>query len=414
MSPVFSLSVFVLSLLVSTLLLAGCSHTETHGAEMPRAMPAQISQVVSSSVAEASTYVGLLKSRKSVSIRPRVEGHVTKIYVRSGDTVKAGDKLLEIDPSKERQAVNTQLASYESNRDEKVNTEEKLRSLKADRMAKVANLEYAKRQYERYYGLRKDGVVTEESVEQYLMAYKGAQSELVSIDAQIRGQESVIHKAAEVLNQSAAQTKLETVELGFHTVVAPFSGIVGDVPVRLGQYVTATTELTTIDQSRPLEIYVYVPAEQASKLRKGLAVTMVDSEGQEIGTCPISFISPQVSDQNQSVLVKAIYPNDGDKLRSNQQVTTKIVWDNKQHLLVPTVSVVHISGQDFVFAAEESAAGQCVARQKPVSLGDIVDNSYLVKSGLKGSDKIVVSDVQNLYDGAIISPKGAPKTVSKN
>ena len=126
-------------------------------------------------------------------------------------------------------------------------------------------------------------------------------------------------------------------------------------------------------------------------------------------------VSPQVSDENQSVLVKAIYPNNGDKLRSNQQVTTKIVWDRKQHLLVPTMSVMHISGQDFVFAAEEAASGQCVARQKPVTLGDIVDNSYLVKSGLKGSDKIVVSDVQNLYDGAIIAPKSiAEKNSAKN
>jgi multidrug efflux pump subunit AcrA (membrane-fusion protein) len=158
-----------------------------------------------------------------------------------------------------------------------------------------------------------------------------------------------------------------------------------------------------------------VPAEQASKLRKGLDVTMIDSQGQVIGSCPITFVSPQVADESQSVLVKATYPNVGDKLRANQQVTTKIIWERKQHLLVPTMSVMHISGQDFVFAAEESAAGQFVARQKPVSLGDIVDNSYLVKSGLKDSDKIVVSDVENLYDGAIIAPKAAAlKNSAKN
>jgi multidrug efflux pump subunit AcrA (membrane-fusion protein) len=409
MSGCFCAGALILALLMSMSLLSGCSHSETHGAEMPRAMSAQIRQVVSAPVAEASTFVGLLKSRKSVSIRPRVEGHITEIYVRSGDIVKSGDKLLEVDPSKERQAVNTQMATYESNRDEKQNAEEKLRSLNADRMVKVANLEFAKRQFDRYSGLRKEGAVSQESVDQYNTTYKGAQAELNSIDAQIRGQQSVIHKDEKMLTQSASQAKAETVELGFHTIIAPFSGIVGDVPVRLGQYVTAETDLTTIDQSRPLEIYVYVPAEQAARLHKGLDVTMVDSQGQAIGTCPITFVSPQVSDQNQSVLVKAIYPNAGDKLRSNQQVTTKIIWDRKPHLLVPTLSVMHISGQDFVFAAEESAAGQCVARQRPVSLGDIVDNSYLVKSGLKSSDKIVVSDVQNLYDGAIIAPKNATK-----
>ena len=131
-------------------------------------MPALVRPVGSAAVAETTTYVGLLKSRRSVSIRPRVEGHITEIYVRSGDLVKVGQKLLQIDPSKEQQAVNTTVATYESNRDEKRNTEEKLRSLQADRLVKVANLEFAKSQYERYSGLRREGAVAQESVDQYV------------------------------------------------------------------------------------------------------------------------------------------------------------------------------------------------------------------------------------------------------
>ncbi|MBU6451821.1 MAG: efflux RND transporter periplasmic adaptor subunit [Cyanobacteria bacterium REEB67] len=385
--------------------LSACNHVEKHGGEARPAAPAEVRPVSFSAVAETSTFVGLLKSRKSVSIRPRVEGHITEIFVRSGDVVKAGSRLLEIDPSKERQAVDTTVATYESNRDEKRNTEEKLISLKADRMVKVANLDFAKSQYERYSGLRREGAVAQESVDQYLNNYKAAQAELRSIDAQIKGQQSVIDKADKMLSQSAAQTRLESVQLGFHTVVAPFSGIVGDVPVKLGQYVTSTSDLTTIDQVRPLEIYIYVPAEQAVRLRKGLTVAMYDSGGEEIGHCPISFVSPQVSDQNQSVLVKAIYANADERLRSNQQVTAKIVWENKQRLMVPTNAVVHISGQDFIFTAVTASGGQCTVKQKPVVLGDIVDNSYLVKGGLSATDKIVVSDVQNLYDGARIDPK---------
>jgi multidrug efflux pump subunit AcrA (membrane-fusion protein) len=389
--------------------LSACSRVENQGGGARPPAAAEVRPVSSSSVADTSTFVGLLKSRKSVSIRPRVEGHITDIYVRSGDVVQASSKLLEIDPSKEKQAVDTTVATYESNRDEKRNTEEKLTSLKADRMVKVANLEFAKSQFERYSGLRREGAVAQESVDQYLNNFKAAQAELRSIDAQIKGQQSVINKADKMLSQSAAQTRLESVQLGFHTVLAPFPGIVGDVPVKLGQFVTSTSDLTTIDQVRPLEVYIYVPAEQAARLRKGLTVAMYDSAGEEIGHCPISFVSPQVSDQNQSVLVKAIYANTDEKLRSNQQVTAKIVWENRQRLMVPTNAVVHISGQDFVFTAVSASGGQCTVKQKPVVLGDIVDNSYLVKSGLSGSDKIVVSDVQNLYDGAQIAPK-APRS----
>lgn len=376
---------------------------------MPRSMPAEIQKVISTQVAESSTFVGLLKSRRSVSIRPRVEGHITEIYVRPGEYVQAGQKLIEVDPSKERQAVNTQMMSVESSRDEQQNAMEKLRSLKADRQVKVANLEFAKSQNERYTGLLRQGAVSQESVDQYSTAYKAALAELNSIDAQIRGQQSAINKAQKLYNQSAAQAKLESVQLSFHTVVAPFAGIVGDIPVKLGQYVTSDSDLTTIDQSKPLEVYVYVPAEQAAKLRMGLDVELINTQGKAIGSCPIIFVSPEVSDQNQSVLIKAAYANADEKLRANQQVTAKIIWDRKERLMVPTNSVVHISGQDFVFAAEESAAGQFIVKQKPVSLGQIVDNSYMVESGLKESDRVVVSDVQNLYDGANIAPKNTAK-----
>jgi multidrug efflux pump subunit AcrA (membrane-fusion protein) len=75
-------------------------------------------------------------------------------------------------------------------------------------------------------------------------------------------------------------------------------------------------------------------------------------------------------------------------------------------LLVPTYAVAHISGQDFVFTAQNSGKG-LVARQKAVALGEIYNNSYLVKSGLHSGDRIVVSGVQNLTDGAAIAPQTA-------
>jgi len=86
-------------------------------------------------------------------------------------------------------------------------------------------------------------------------------------------------------------------------------------------------------------------------------------------------------------------------------VTTKIVWETKQRLMVPTNSVTHISGQDFVFVAaeEKPGSGFYVAKQRPVQLGDIYENNYVVQGGLKGSEQIVVSNVQNLYEGAALA-----------
>jgi multidrug efflux pump subunit AcrA (membrane-fusion protein) len=395
----------VIGFALMPLTLSGCQREESQGEEPPRATPVKIAVVMSKPISETSTYVGTLKCRKSVTIRPRVSGYLTQIYVRSGDIVKAGSLLLEVDPAKEQEALNTQLASLESNKAEKTSAEEKLRSLKADRTAKVANLEFARSQHQRYSDLSKEGAVAQESVDQYSNQLKAAEADLNSIDAQIRSQEAVINKSSRLLQQSASQTKQERLQLAYHHVLSPFAGVVGDIPVKLGQYVEPSSDLTTIDQSRPLEVYVYVPAEQASRLRKGMSMNMIDSDGKSLGDCSIFFISPQVDDRNQSVLVKALFANEAEQLRSNQQVTTKIVWETKQRLMVPTNSVTHISGQDFVFLAaeEKPGSGFYVAKQRPVQLGDIYENNYVVQGGLKGSEQIVVSNVQNLYEGAALA-----------
>lgn len=383
--------------------LGGCAAPQVGQMQAPRAMPVRLKQVESHEVSDTSSFVGTLKCLKSVMVRPRVEGYITQISVRSGDFVHKGTVLLEVDPAKEKEILNTQLASLESNEAEKLNAQEKLRSLKADRLAKVSNLEFARSQFLRYRGLKEEGAVSQESVDQYANQLKAAESELSSLDAQISGQEAVISKADKMLKQSASQTRQERVQLAYHKVVAPFDGVVGDVPVKLGQYVETSTDLTTIDQTKPLEVYVYVPAEQASRLEKGMRLTMLDSIGQAIGTCSIFFVSPRVDDQNQSVLVKALYANVDEKLRSNQQVTTKIQWQTGRRLLVPTNAVVRISGQDFVFVGEEVNGGY-VAKQRPVRLGDIYNNSYVVLSGLGGDEQIVVSSVQNLFEGAPLLP----------
>jgi multidrug efflux pump subunit AcrA (membrane-fusion protein) len=398
-----SLIAFTLGLLAAAS-ITGCAQQESHAGGAPRALPVRLQQVEWHQVSDTSSFVGTLKCVKSVAVRPRVEGYITQINVRSGDFVRAGAVLLEVDPAKEKEILNTQLASLESNEAEKVNAQEKLRSLKADRGAKISNLDFARSQYQRYKSLREEGAVSQESVDQLANQLKAAESELSSIDAQISAQVAVISKADKMLKQSFSQTKQERVQLAYHKVVAPFDGVVGDVPVKLGQFVETATSLTTIDETTPLEVYVYVPAEQAVRLAKGMRMTMVDNAGEAIGTCSIFFISPRVDDQNQSVMVKALYENRDGKLRSNQQVTTKIQWETGKRLLVPTNAVVRISGQDFVFVAEETK-GAFVAKQRPVKLGEIYGNSYVVLSGLGGDEQIVVSSVQNLFEGAPLTPE---------
>ena len=165
-------------------------------------------------------------------------------------------------------------------------------------------------------------------------------------------------------------------------MIASTAGVVGDIPVRVGDSVTRSTVLTTIDQNAGLEVYVNVPVQEAHRLKVGLPVHLVDDQGGVLSTEKLSFVSPSVDPGTQSVLAKARL-DEANGLRTEQFVRVRIVWTESPALTVPFVAVNRINGQYFAFVAESGEGGTTVARQRAVELGAVVGNDYVVKSGLR-------------------------------
>src|SRR5262249_36603370 len=111
----------------------------------------------------------------------------------------------------------------------------------------------------------------------------------------------------------------------------------------------------------------------------------------------------------QSVLVKARVANPDGKLRAEQVTRGRIVWQTRDGITVPALAVTRLGGQAFVYVATEDHGG-LVARQRPVTLGELTSNMYVVERGLTAGERIVVSQIQKLRDGAPItqSPPGGP------
>jgi RND family efflux transporter MFP subunit len=175
-------------------------------------------------------------------------------------------------------------------------------------------------------------------------------------------------------------------------------GIVGDIPVRMGDRVTVATMLTTIDEPGALEAYIYVPAERAKDLRVGLPVRLLDGAGNSASETRITFVSPQVETDTQSVLAKATVGNSQGKLRIAQQVRVQITWGVHEGPVIPVLAVQRINGQFFAFVSVNEGKGT-TARQKPLKLGDTVGNDYVVLDGLKPGDHVIISGTQSLQDG---------------
>ncbi|HLI64173.1 MAG TPA: efflux RND transporter periplasmic adaptor subunit [Terriglobales bacterium] len=349
----------LLCALALALASAACNRGNADAPQGPAAMPVRVQVVQEHPIGDVSEYVATIKSRHSATIMSDVEGWIFDIRVHSGQFVHKGDTLMEIDPRRQRAT----LSNYDS----------QLRS-------KQAALAWAKAQYERTKALAANGVVSQQDLEQAQSAYDGAAADVKAIEAQIDS---------------------SRVQLRYYSVFAPTDGIVGDIPVHVGDRVTNTTPLTTIDERAGLEVYIPIPAEHARDIRMGAPVEVVDQSGKVLLHTNVYFISPQVDTGTQSVLVKAPADAAADVLRSMQLVRARIVWNTRPGITIPVIAVNRVSGQFFAFVAEQDN-GKLVARQVPLQLGEIVGNDYDVLSGLKPGDRVVVAGGQNLADGTPI------------
>jgi len=161
----------------------------------------------------------------------------------------------------------------------------------------------------------------------------------------------------------------------------------------------------TVDQPGSLEAYIYVPIEHSAQLKMNLPVQVVDSEGKVLAETRVSFISPQVDNSTQTVLVKARIANGNDALRQSQFVRARVVFGTHKNPEVPILAVSRLAGQYFAFVAEPQNGGSYLARQKALTIGQTVGNNYEVRDGIKPGDKVIISGTQFLQDGVPVIPQ---------
>jgi RND family efflux transporter MFP subunit len=321
-----------------------------------QAMPVQTVAVTMAPVPQSSEYVGTIKSRRSATLQPQVDGRLTGINVKSGDRVTSGQVMMTIDPLHQQASVDSQRATERQ---------------------KKAVYDYSTLQLDRQKKLFEAGIISRDLFDQAQQAYDNSKADYES---------------------AVASRKTQEEQLAYYTVRAPFDGVVGDVPVHVGDYVSSTTVLTTVDENKDLEAYIYIPTERAGQLRLGLEVNVMDTNGNPLEKTKIDFISPQVDNSLQGILAKAPVHFGPEKLRNSQVVKVRVVWSTAPTAVVPVLAITRQGGQPFVFVARQQG-GKYFATQIPVTLGDTVGNNYAITSGLNSGDKVIVSSTQFLVNG---------------
>lgn len=323
----------------------------------PQATPVGIVTLQQKPIELASEFISTVRSLHSTTVQPQVDGRVTRIFVKSGDTVRVGTPLVQID--QEKQAATVQ-------------------STESQRAARVTDVTYWKGQVDRLRALLKAGAISQNEFDMAQRNLETAEAALAALDAQVRE---------------------GRVQLQYYRVTAPTAGVVGDISIREGDRVTTQTEITTIDDKAGLEAYIQVPVSQAPDLRVGLTTQILDNEGTVVATNPITFVAPRVDPETQTVLAKALLKEAPPALRVQQYVKVRVVWRSEPGLTVPVTAVLRVSGQYFAYVAEQGPNG-LTAKQRPIAVGEIRGNDYTVISGLSPGDKLIVSGTQKIADGA--------------
>jgi membrane fusion protein (multidrug efflux system) len=363
-------------LLLSGLTLASCGGNKKDQAAAAGANQVKEYKVLTLQPRSATLntdFPASIQGQQNIEIRPRIEGYIEKIYVDEGAVVKAGQPLFKINDPQYEQAVRTANAGIK---------------------AAQAQVSTAKLAVVKVKPLVEKEIVSKYELESAQFTYDSALASL----AQAR---------AALVN---AQTNL-----GYTTVTSPVNGVVGSIPFRLGSLVNSSTTAPLTTVSSIGIVYAYFALNEklllaftrdstgtsfAQKIAKLPKVSLLLSDGSlypEQGR--IETVNGLINTATGTTNIRARFPNPKGVIRSGSSATVRIPNTLADVILVPQSATFEL--QDKIFAVVAGKDG----KTKSVSLKvmeNTAGNFYVVESGLKAGDQIVLEGVSSLKDGTQI------------
>jgi RND family efflux transporter MFP subunit len=384
----------------------------------PQAIPVQIVSVREVAIQDSSELMASLDPKQFASLRPQVNGQISQVFVKLGDRVKEGDPIVQITAEEQTAALDSRMAAMGASAAAVETAQAAFKADEAELVRREADLTFRQSQYERQKQLADRGAVSQSTLDQFRWDVEQAAANVMAQKEVLQSRQAAITQAKQLQQQAEAEAQQQKVQLRYFQVNAPFSGTLGEVRVKAGDYVTPQSELTTLIEDGPLELKITVPLEFLPRLQIGTPLEILDPAGKALGKTTISFIAPEAEAGSQGVLVRAIYQDPQGLLRANQFVRIRILWDQQLERVIPLTAVSRLAGQSFVFVASPSLPEACLqgrgaggagsqapslfAIQKPVQLGRIHDNDYILEEGLDPKERIVASGLQKLFPCAPI------------
>jgi membrane fusion protein (multidrug efflux system) len=317
----------------------------------PPAMPVEVVVARSDTVVDAILATGQIEAVHSVELRPAIEGRIAAILVREGAAITRGQPLFQVDDAE----LKAEVARAEADRDLARQSLTRTR----ERLAQKAS----------------------------------SQSELERAEATARSTE--------------AQHQLLKVRLDRTTVRAPFTGVAGRRLVSLGDYVTTSTGLMTLQTVSPQRAVFQVPERYADQLKVGQQVTfrVAALPGREFSG-RVDFVDPVVQLPGRTIMVKAQVPNTRRELQAGMFIEARLATDVRPNaVVIAEDAVLPIQGTNYVWVA---ADGKATRRQ--VELGVRTPGFVESRTGVEAGEQVVVGGQERLAEGAPVAATVVDRT----
>ncbi|MXO04716.1 efflux RND transporter periplasmic adaptor subunit [Flavobacterium sp. HBTb2-11-1] len=373
-----------LSILAASLIIASCGKNDksAQAGGAPQIKEYKTVTLQPESATLNSDFPASIQGQQNIEIRPRVEGYIDKIFVDEGAVVKAGQPLFKISAPEYEQQVRTATASIKSAQ---------------------AEVSSAKLAVNKVKPLVEKGIISKYDLESAQYTYESAMASLAQANAAL-------------VNAK--------VNLGYTTVTSPVNGVVGSIPFRLGSLVSSNTAepLTTVSSIG--NVYAYFAMNEKvllnftkdaggslnQKIKSMPEVSLVLSDGSTYDQKgKIETVNGLINTETGTVNFRARFPNPKGVIRSGSSTTVQIPNFVKDAIIIPQSATFEL--QDKMFAV-------VVGKDKKTRNANItvLDNSagnyYVVTSGLKPGDEIVLEGVASLKEGTEIKAQNqSPETV---
>jgi RND family efflux transporter MFP subunit len=411
---------FVVSIVgLTAIITTGCSHeapkaaSETKAAAEPRVVPVTVTVVTERAIQRTIEVVGTFHGMEEVTVSSKAAGRITKILHDVGDTVKAGDELLEIDDIDYRLAVEEAARSLESELAKLGLAKLPSGQVNIDELPSVirnqALTENAKRKYQRADSLRAKNINSQDEFEQTQTDYQVAEMNLEQARMDARSTIAAArHRNASLtmMAQKLRDTKV-TVPAPSNSEAASF--VVSERLVSEGEMVQGAppTELFKLVVDNVLKLKVTVPERHIGDLSVGqTAAIAVDAYPRETFEGRVSRINPTIDPASRTCEIEVLVQNNDRKLRpGNFAKIAVLTSQDTQAITVPEETLVSFAGVQKIFVVRK---GKAVAVE--VKVGMRGDHWLEVVGDVQPGDQVVTTGYTQLADGTAVRVRTAETT----